>query len=117
MSSPTMSMATSNYIPLSKIYPAFAEVAAVELPASLGACAITPDLWGILGSAQTLSVRQHVKIAPKQCFRCPPCVKQENTYSIYLGTNRENQYEILRKFYIIMWLSLADIAFCTEYRC
>ena len=42
------------------------------------------------------TVRQHVKLFPKTCCACPPCVKQENTYSIYAGLNQDSQAEFLR---------------------
>jgi len=39
---------------------------------------------------------QHVKLLPKACFACPPCVQQTNTYSVYAGLNRDNMHEFLR---------------------
>jgi hypothetical protein len=42
------------------------------------------------------TVRQHVKVLPKACCTCPPCVKQENTYSIYAGLSQDSQAEFLR---------------------
>jgi hypothetical protein len=44
----------------------------------------------------SITVRQHVKLLPKNCFQCPPCVKQENTYSVYAGHTSDNEKEILR---------------------
>jgi hypothetical protein len=46
--------------------------------------------------AQTFSVRQHVKVLPKKVCACPPCAKQENTFSIYAGLNQDQQMEVLR---------------------
>lgn len=40
-------------------------------------------------------MRQHVKILPKQCCRCPP-VKKTNTYSVYAGMTADAENEILR---------------------
>lgn len=45
---------------------------------------------------QSVTVRQHVKLLPKTCCTCPPCVKQENTYSVYAGMSADAQNEILR---------------------
>ena len=57
---------------------------------------IPPELWAILENAEAFSIRQHVKLFPKACCACPPCVQQENTYSIYAGMARDAQSEILR---------------------
>lgn len=37
-----------------------------------------------------------MKLLPKHCCGCPPCLKQENTYSVYAGLNQESQSEFLR---------------------
>ena len=75
----------------------FANIAPVNLPLQFGsACAITPELWGIMEQSSALSIRQHVKVLPKNCCTCPPCVKQTNTYSIFAGLTREAQAEIIR---------------------
>jgi hypothetical protein len=58
--------------------------------------AISPQLWGLLQISNTLTIRQHVKLLPKNCCACPPCVKQENTYSVYAGLTKDAEYEILR---------------------
>ena len=50
----------------------------------------------MLAASNAISIRQHVKVLPKACCACPPCVKQENTYSIYAGLDRNNQAEFLR---------------------
>jgi hypothetical protein len=42
------------------------------------------------------TVRQHVKVLPKSCCSCPPCVKQENSYSVYAGLTENAQAEFLR---------------------
>jgi len=57
---------------------------------------ISQDFWGILNGVNTVSIRQHVKYLPKTCCTCPPCVKQENTYSVYAGASRDAQREFLR---------------------
>lgn len=44
---------------------------------------VPPEVMQILHTAQSLSIRHHVKILPKACFACPPCSKQENTFSVY----------------------------------
>ena len=84
-------VATPVYVPLTQYQPIFAEVEPVktDLP-------IPPDVMGILQAAEVLSIRQHVKLLPKTCCACPPCVKQENTYSVYAGMNRDVEAEFLR---------------------
>lgn len=57
---------------------------------------VSPELYGLFQFAQTLSIRQHVKILPKACFTCPPCAPQEQTFSVYAGMNQDDQAEILR---------------------
>jgi hypothetical protein len=37
-----------------------------------------------------------VKLLPKSCCSCPPCAKQENTYSIFAGLSQDASSEILR---------------------
>lgn len=58
--------------------------------------AISPELWGIIHSSNNYTIRQHVKLLPKTCCACPPCVKQENTYSVYAGLTQDSTAEILR---------------------
>jgi len=57
---------------------------------------VPPELWGLINSSQTFTVRQHVKFLPKACCACPPCVKQENTFSVYAGYSQNAEAEILR---------------------
>lgn len=86
--------ATANgimYVPIAQYAPAFANVAPVE--AYHG---IPGDIASILTSANTLQIRQHVKVLPKRCCSCPPCVQQENTYSVYAGFDRAEANEFLR---------------------
>jgi len=83
------------YVPLSSVYPAMAGLRPAEMPPS-GPCSLNPELWAILDRAETLSIRQHVKVLPKKCCTCPPCVPQENSYSIYAGLNRDDAFEIMR---------------------
>mmetsp|Transcript_26410 Transcript_26410/g.26660 ORF Transcript_26410/g.26660 Transcript_26410/m.26660 type:complete len:385 (+) Transcript_26410:47-1201(+) len=54
------------------------------------------DVLGVFAASQSMSIRQHVKLLPKHCCVCPPCVEQENTYSIYAGLTRDNAAEFLR---------------------
>jgi len=50
----------------------------------------------VLSASQTLSVRQHLKLLPKACCTCPPCVKQENSFSVFAGVSEHSQAEFLR---------------------
>lgn len=50
----------------------------------------------MLENATNITIRQHVKLLPKQCCVCPPCVKQENTYSVYAGIGNNAEAEFLR---------------------
>eukprot|EP00607_Mallomonas_marina_P001070 CAMPEP_0182427806 /NCGR_PEP_ID=MMETSP1167-20130531/19862_1 /TAXON_ID=2988 /ORGANISM="Mallomonas Sp, Strain CCMP3275" /LENGTH=372 /DNA_ID=CAMNT_0024610307 /DNA_START=59 /DNA_END=1177 /DNA_ORIENTATION=- len=72
--------------------PAFANVAPYAQPEY----GLPADVLGVFAASQTLSVRQHVKLLPKACCQCPPCVKQENTYSVYAGLTRNDAAEFLR---------------------
>lgn len=56
--------------------------------------------WKEVSEARHFSVRQHVKIFPKCGFRCPPCVKKENSYSVFKGTTFDNQRKLF--FFIII---------------
>lgn len=73
-------------IPLAQ---SFVSVPAVAIPAEWNG-SVTPEIYGVLSQAQAFTVRQHVKVLPKSCFSMPPCVKQENTYSIYAGVGDGN---------------------------
>lgn len=46
---------------------------------------LNSGVYSILNAASDLTIRQHVQYLPKNCCACPPCVKQENIYSIYAG--------------------------------
>lgn len=74
--------------------PAFA-VEAVVVPSALTAF-IPGDVWGIFHHTNSFTVRQHVKPFPKWCCGCPPCAKQENSYSIYAGLTQGAEAEVLR---------------------
>jgi hypothetical protein len=93
---------TQEYVPVAQGFhypsngPVFQDFKAVNIPQNYGPCAISPQLWGIMEYSESFSVRQHAKFLPKACCVCPPCVKQENSYSIYAGMNRDAQAEILR---------------------
>ncbi|KAJ1420981.1 hypothetical protein B484DRAFT_452932 [Ochromonadaceae sp. CCMP2298] len=50
----------------------------------------------LMEDSSTFQIRQHVKYLPKHCCKCPPCVKEENTYSVYAGKTRDAQAEFLR---------------------
>ncbi len=58
--------------------------------------AIPNDLWGVIQNTHSFTIRQHLKLLPKHCCGCPPCVKQENTYSIYAGLTENAEAEVLR---------------------
>lgn len=57
---------------------------------------IPGDLWAVIQNTQEFTIRQHLKLLPKKCCGCPPCVKQENTYSVYAGLSENAQSEIMR---------------------
>eukprot|EP01038_Epipyxis_sp_PR26KG_P016529 gene16529-22562_t len=84
------------YVPLAQAYPVL-QGAAIEVPAAFEVSPLSPEMWYILQNAKTMTIRQHVKLLPKSCCVCPPCVKQENTYSVYAGLNNmANDAEFLR---------------------
>ena len=82
----------ARYTPVTTYQPIFKEVFPLETVYT----EIPPDIMGIFQASQILSIRQHVKLLPKQCCVCPPCVKQTNTYSVYAGMTRDAQAEFLR---------------------
>jgi hypothetical protein len=57
---------------------------------------MSPQVWGIISASNSFTVRQHIKILPKQCCACPPCVKQENSYAIYAGIGQDNRAQLFR---------------------
>jgi len=57
---------------------------------------VPADVLGVFEAAHALSIRQHVKLLPKGFLTSPPCVEQENTYSVYAGLTRDSMYEFLR---------------------
>ena len=61
---PVMGMPVAVGVPL--IAPAFAAVPAVAVPEAWGAH-LSPQVWGILAASESLTVRQHVKLLPKNC--------------------------------------------------
>ena len=73
----------------------FAGVHSVQVPDEWGK-SITPELWGIINSSNVYTVRQHLKLLPKACCTCPPCVKQPSTFSIYAGPAADSQHELIR---------------------
>eukprot|EP01041_Mallomonas_annulata_P006269 gene6269-12693_t len=87
-----LSNETYDDIPLSRYVPALAGMP----PAESIVYGIPVDVLGIFQATNYLSIRQHVKAMPKSCYKCPPCVKQENTYSIYAGLTSDSQAEFLR---------------------
>ncbi len=84
-------MTAGRYLPIVSYQPVFGGVVPVQ-----SSFTIPPDVMGILQAAEVLSIRQHVKLLPKNCCSCPPCVKQENTYSVFAGLNRDSQAEFMR---------------------
>ena len=81
-------------IPIAVTYPDFAKLEA-PVPENFNS-AISPELWGVIHSSNNFTIRQHVKLAPKNCCKCPPCVSQENSYSIYAGLSQNAEHELLR---------------------
>lgn len=79
------------YVPITQTQPVFAEVVGVENNFN-----VPPDVMGILQTAHTISIRQHVKVLPKKCLTCPPCVRQANTYSVFAGVGNNAEAEFLR---------------------
>ena len=90
------------YTPVNTYQPIFKQVAPVQTVYD----EIPPDIMGIFQASQILSVRQHVKLLPKGCFMCPPCVKQTNTYSIYAGMSRDAQAEFLRVDEVVTYFKI-----------
>jgi len=80
-----------SYVPITQTQPVFAQVLGVENNFN-----VPPDVMGILQTANTISIRQHVKILPKVCCTCPPCVRQPNTYSVFAGIGNNAEAEFLR---------------------
>ena len=52
------------HIPIAQAYPEFASIAPLEVPAELKG-AVSPELWGLIQSSASWTIRQHVKILPK----------------------------------------------------
>lgn len=78
-----------------EVQPLFSGVEAVPVPQDFESF-LSPELWGVIQSTNSFTVRQHVKLLPKQCCTCPPCVKQENTYSVFAGITNKGEAEFLR---------------------
>jgi hypothetical protein len=91
-SMPVVTPTAVTYSPMNN--PVFAQVQAIELPAQYKGSALSPEMWSIIHSSDVFTIRQHVKLLPKQCCKCPP-VTQENTYSVYAG-NTSGEVEVLR---------------------
>ena len=84
-------------------HPDFATASVVAIPNSLfpdGAATSTQEVFNIINASESLSIRQHFKMAPKccarGCFTCPCCSPQENTYSVYAGIKDDDNFEIMR---------------------
>jgi hypothetical protein len=86
--------ATAVCIPIAQAFPVFKGME--EKVPNAYAEHITPDVYGIIGNVNRYTIRQHVKVLPKACCVCPPCAPQENTYSVYAGTEQSSDHEILR---------------------
>jgi len=84
------------YVPVVQAFPVFAGVHAVQTPPQWGKTNFTPELWGIISTSNVYTVRQHLKLLPKACCACPPCVKQPSTFSIYAGPSADSQHELIR---------------------
>lgn len=78
-----------------EVQPLFHGVQAVEVPQEWESF-LSPALWGVIDNSKSFTIRQHVKVLPKQCCTCPPCVKQENTYSVLAGITKDAEAEFLR---------------------
>lgn len=50
----------------------------------------------MIAASNNFTIRQHVKLLPKSLCSCPPCVSQENSYSVYAGISESTQTEFLR---------------------
>ena len=82
-----MSIMMTDYKPIALADPYFKSVPA----ASQSVHGLPVDVLGILQASKKLTVRQHVKILPKTCCSCPPCVAQENTYSVFAGLTMDSE--------------------------
>jgi hypothetical protein len=56
------------FIPVAQAYPEFASIQALEVPTELKG-AVSPELWGLINSSSTWTVRQHVKLLPKAVLK------------------------------------------------
>jgi len=75
------------------LVPILQGIPVVQVPAGYGAN-MSPQVWGIIAAAQSFTIRQHVKLLPKKCLGCPPCVAQENTYTVYAGLGQDNRAQL-----------------------
>jgi len=82
-----MSIMMTDYKSIALADPYFKSVPA----ASQSVNGLPVDVLGILQASKKLTVRQHVKILPKTCCSCPPCVVQENTYSVFAGLTMDSE--------------------------
>jgi hypothetical protein len=75
---------------------AFENIPLATLPQADWTDGLSPQVWGILAASESLTVRQHLKLFPKYCCGCPPCLRQENAFSVYAGLGQDQLAEILR---------------------
>lgn len=90
-----MSLPVAQPVSIIQAQPVFAGVVAVPAPKEI-ADTISPEIWGILSTQQSFTIRQHTKLLPKHCCGCPPCAPAENTYSVYAGMTKDAEAEFLR---------------------
>ena len=81
-------------MPIQQIYPQFTGVPE-PVPEQLKGV-VGPELWMAINSANSFTIRQHVKLMPKHCCKWPPCAPQANTYSVYAGLDGDSRLEVLR---------------------
>lgn len=81
---------TYAYAPIATYVPSFADTIPFDING------LPSDIAGIIQASRVFSVRQHIKLMPKHCCVCPPCVKQENTYSVYAGLEHQPEAEFFR---------------------
>lgn len=68
---------------------AFSVIAVQAIPtASPFNNVMDPHVYSILQNADSLTIRDQVKIAPEYCFGCPPCLAQGKTYYIMAGIDK-----------------------------
>eukprot|EP01038_Epipyxis_sp_PR26KG_P008361 gene8361-11313_t len=70
---------------LTTLYPNLVKLLSTKIPHQYSSSVVSPEVWTLLHHAKSFSVRQQPKHFPKNCHKCPVCVKQPNTYSVYVS--------------------------------